>query len=71
MTPEDFAWPFGRGFRKILFLSGVMPLKHISLQCLAARALPARIMDEVPQHLVDFVRLHHFQPPESSGWWCG
>ncbi|KAH9279482.1 Protein fem-1 -like protein C [Echinococcus granulosus] len=52
-------WPWGRACARVLALSGLRPLRHVNLQCLAARALPRSLYHRLPGHLIDFVRLHH------------
>ncbi|KAM7534577.1 hypothetical protein Aperf_G00000104747 [Anoplocephala perfoliata] len=59
---EANTWPSGSVCKRLLNLSGLKPLKHINLTCLAARAIPPTLHHQVPPLLVEFVRLHHFQP---------
>lgn len=56
---NTMTWPWGRACARILAISGLHPLRHVNLQCLAARALPRSLHHRLPVHLVDFVRLHH------------
>ncbi|VDM16744.1 unnamed protein product [Hydatigera taeniaeformis] len=63
---NTMTWPWGRACARILAISGLHPLRHVNLQCLAARALPRSLHHWLPSHLVDFVRLHHHYPQEQQ-----
>ncbi|VDK40693.1 unnamed protein product [Taenia asiatica] len=48
---STMTWPWGRACARILAISGLHPLRHVNLQCLAARALPRSLHHRLPSHL--------------------
>nr|CDS26165.1 sex determining protein fem 1 [Hymenolepis microstoma] len=62
MYKEKNTWPWSSVCRRILSLTTLKPIQHVTLACLAARAIPPSLHTLVPPHLDDFVRMHHAQP---------